>query len=81
MDNRVMMITTTQRQIEREAEKDLDAALAVMDAAEVEVEMAQRDEGLGSPRYADSLDAWRRSIFTSNAAINNLEKTCLEEEN
>ena len=75
-----MMITTTQRQIERAAEKDLDAAEAAMDSAEDELGIA-RLEGLFSWRYCVALRTFDRSRSTYAFALVNLEKTRFEEEN
>ena len=81
MDNRVMMITTTQRQIEREAEKDLDAAQAAMEHASAHREQVRLDGGVDSEMYAAADRTFDHAWSTLAAASENLEKTCLEEEN
>ena len=75
MDNRVMMITTTQRQIERAAEKEVDAAQAVKDAVEVEMGMVHIFWGPDSAVYRAALVNCDRSRSTFAAAIDNLERT------
>ena len=76
-----MMITTTQRQIVREAEKDLDAAQTALDAAEADLAMVERRWGLESGWYRLAYRYLDRAWATLAAASENLEKTCLEEEN
>ena len=76
-----MLITMTQRQIEREAEKDLDSAEADMDKAEAWVGIAKRDGGLHSFQYRSALIAFESAIATHANAIKNLQKTSCEEEN
>ena len=66
------MKTTTQRQIEREAEKDLDAAQAALDAAEDELERAR---WAGLREHSDALISFQRAIDAHAAAIKNLERT------
>ena len=80
MDNRVMMITTTQKQIERAAEKEVDAAQTALDAAEAEMAMAWRLYGLSSAQYRIALRTFDRAISTHADALKNLEKTRFEGE-
>ena len=80
MDNRVMMVTTTQRQIERAAENDLDAAQASMDAAEAAMAMAWRLYGLSSAQYRSALRACDRARANLAAALSNLERTTHDEQ-
>ena len=75
MDNRVMVITTTQRQIERAAEKDLDAAEAATDKAEELLRMVSIFWGPDSAVYRAALVDCDRSRSTFAAAIYNLERT------
>ena len=75
MDNRVMIKTTSQRQIEREAEKDVDAAQAALEDAEDELEKARGDGGLKRWRYRAALRTIDRAIANHAEAILNLERT------
>ena len=76
-----MMITTTQRQIEREAEKNLDAAQDYMEHESAHREQVRLNCGVDSPMYAAADRTFDHAWATLAAASENLEKTCLEEEN
>ena len=75
MDNRVMMITTTQRQIEREAEKEVDAAQTLLDHAVNHLEKARLYGGLDSVMYRDALRTFDRARSIHDDALDNLERT------
>ena len=68
-----MVITMTQRQIEREAEKDLDAAEAALDEAEAELDIASEIDD--SKRYRLALGNFDRARSTYADALRNLERT------
>ena len=70
-----MVNTMTQRQIEREAEKDLDAAEAAMDAAESDLAMIERRWGLESGFHNLALRHFDRARATHADALRNLERT------
>ena len=80
MDNRVMMKTTTQRQIERAAEQDLDLAETAMHEAKAKLGIALHVFGLDSPGYRDAFYNFDRARAIHADALNNLEKTRFEGE-
>ena len=69
------MNTTTQRQIEREAEKDLDAAQDAMEDAEDALGIARRLYLLNSTQYRRALGTFDRARATYADALVNLERT------
>ena len=76
-----MLITMTQRQIEREAEKDLDAAQRELDFSECVLRLARRRCELDSSLYSSALSKCDRARGAYADAVKNLEKTSCEEEN